>query len=184
MDMTAEGTREIVLDNDALLIEQVLTPYFKHARYLKSAIVKGNGDPAAGKGKISASCLFEIPESCYIKDTGHFNSVEFNICYNQMMYYVVAMSVKHQLMGIFHHWQMKDYFDKQLPDILILNFKSHFKAPLHARRLLAEIDFIKTKIVNKNNPLAFIKTQCRFYDDEKSGYAEGDVDLVITNINL
>ena len=37
-----------------------------------------------GKGR------FSIPESCYIDDTGHFNAVEFNICYNQLAYVLFA----------------------------------------------------------------------------------------------
>ena len=45
---------------------------------------------AATKGKdaglISAKGRFSIPDSCYIDDTGHFNAVEFNICFNQLAY--------------------------------------------------------------------------------------------------
>ena len=34
---------------------------------------------------------------CCIDDTGHFNSVEFHICYNQTLYYTVAKSVQERL---------------------------------------------------------------------------------------
>lgn len=169
----------ILHSNDVDLLEKVLASYFTHTRYLKSALIRGNGDPAH-KGNISAICTFEIPKSCYINDTGHFNSVEFNICYNQMMYYLIAKSVKHHLMSAFHSWSLEDFFRKQLPDILIVNFKSAFKSPIHPHRFVGKIDFVQTKMIKISKPAIYLKTLCQFYDDNK-GYSEGEVDLVIIN---
>ena len=46
-----------------------------------------------GKGR------FSIPESCYIDSTGHFNAVEFNICYNQLAYVLFAGCINAGVMG-------------------------------------------------------------------------------------
>ena len=73
-------------------IDDILKPYRKHAQYLKSAELTHFQDKCscATKGKdaglITAKGRFSIPESCYIDDTGHFNAVEFNICFNQLAY--------------------------------------------------------------------------------------------------
>ncbi len=181
MNVTYELSENAVLtlDCDLLLMSQVLVPYYEHTQYLKSARVQVLGDPC-DMGHISACCTFEIPESCYIKNTGHFNSVEFNICYNQMMYYLIAKSVKHQLMSAFQAWTLDDYFIKQLPDILIVNFKSKFKRPICGTRFTGEIDFIQTKVKRITNPLIYLTSVCRFYDAD-NGYCEGEIDLVIMN---
>ncbi|MEO1375818.1 MAG: FcoT family thioesterase, partial [Cyanobacteria bacterium J06635_10] len=50
---------------------------------------------------------FSIPESCYIDDTGHFNSVEFNICYNQLFYIIIAYLIKNQLLEVMKDWNLE-----------------------------------------------------------------------------
>jgi hypothetical protein len=167
------------LDNDPILLDQVLEAYLDHTKYLKSGMTQVRGDPATG-GMLSAVCKFEIPKSCYINDTGHFNSVEFNICYNQMMYYLIAKSVKHRLMSAFQNWSLADYFRKQLPDILIVNFKSRFKHPIQPRQFFGEVDFVQTKVSTLAKPIIYLRTLIRFYD-KKKGYSEGETDLVIRN---
>src|SRR4029079_17504306 len=73
-------------------IVDILKPYRTHAQYLKSAETThfmDKSSPATnGKdlGLIKGSGRFSIPCSCYIDDTGHFNAVEFNICFNQLAY--------------------------------------------------------------------------------------------------
>ena len=67
---------------DPQLLARVLTPYKPHCRYLRTAAVRY----ATARSIAAASGTFSIPESCYIASTGHFNAVEFNICYNQLTY--------------------------------------------------------------------------------------------------
>jgi len=71
-------------------LADILRPYRPHARYLKSAeITAFRAKAADDKSKtalVTAGGRFSIPESCYIDDTGHFNAVEFNICFNQLAY--------------------------------------------------------------------------------------------------
>src|SRR6185437_12588121 len=86
------------------LAAEILKPYRQNATYLKSAeitqvcdkstIAPGTQDQRLVTGK---GC-FAIPESCYIDDTGHFNAVEFNICYNQLAYVLFAGCIEAGLM--------------------------------------------------------------------------------------
>jgi hypothetical protein len=112
-------------------VADILKPYRAHARYLKAAEIThwrdvsapdaGANDPAlvVGTGR------FSIPESCYIDDTGHFNAVEFNICYNQLAYVLFGKGVE---AGIFHRIlrakanlpSFAEFMQHQLPSMLIV----------------------------------------------------------------
>lgn len=164
-------------EHDKDLCNNVLAAYFEHTRYLKTAKVSKLEENEL-TNRVSSICSFSIPESCYINDTGHFNSVEFNICYNQMMYYTIACATKNNLMGLVDDWSMDDFFKKQLPDILIVNFQSKFKRPVNAREFTGEIEFLSSKLVRRGKPVLYIKTNCQFYD-ENNGFCSGSVDLAI-----
>jgi len=174
MDVVVNKTDRNVIKQDDALMRDVLQPYFDNTTYLKSADVYID---STNKGIVTGKGWFEIPSSCYIADTGHFNSVEFNISYNQIMYYVIAVAVKHQAMRAFDNWTLETYFKKQLPDILIVNFKSKFRSPLNSKRFYGEIDFVDTK---QSNSFVFIKTYCR-YSNQQDGKinCEGEIDLAI-----
>ena len=93
--MTATDTTVTrVFASDEDLLPRVLTPYKDHCRYLLTAEVS-----ALPGGLSRVRSTFAIAESCYIDDTGHLNAVEVNIAYNQMMYYLVAKSVKEGLLA-------------------------------------------------------------------------------------
>lgn len=166
----------IHVNNDDILLAEVLKPYKAHCKYLKSAEVTQEGDPQDG-GRVIGRCEFSIPESCYIDDTGHFNSVEFNICYNQMMYYVIAKSVKERLMASFQSWTMADYWAKQLPDIYIVNFESSFRRAMQSSKFWGEIEFTDIRM---RSGMMYIVTKCRYWD-EKDGNCSGNVKLAIVN---
>jgi hypothetical protein len=164
------------LANDDDLLSKVLRAYKLNCKYLKRAEVIPEGDPAEG-GRVIGRCEFAIPESCYIDDTGHFNSVEFNICYNQMMYYVIAKSIKEDLMSSFRLWTMDDYWNKQLPDIYIVKFESSFRRSMRARRFFGEIEFVN---IRRQKDLLYINTLCRYWD-ERDGNCSGSIKLVIVD---
>ena len=169
----------IHFNNDEILLEKVLKPYKANCKYLKSAEVIQEGEPQDG-GRVIGRCEFSIPESCYIDDTGHFNSVEFNICYNQMMYYVIAKSVKESLMASFRSWTMDDYWAKQLPDIYIVNFESSFRRPMQSSKFWGEIEFTNIRV---RSGMMYIVTKCRYWDD-KDGNCSGNVKLAIVNSSV
>lgn len=180
--MTTDFSSSETVLSDASLLKRVLTPYRENCRYLKSGVVSVSGQPVSN-GVATAACEFEINDSCYIDDTGHFNSVEFNICYNQMFYYIAAKAVQDQLFAPFDQWTMQDYWDRQLPNILIVRLSSSFRRVINARHFFGEIDV--TKIVERQRGsgvgmLIIADTACRFWD-YKGGECRGEVKIAITD---
>jgi hypothetical protein len=181
---TAQLAEELVLEhvNDGDLLARVLKPYRPHCRYLQSATVSVE-TAADAEARVSAVCELEIPESCYIDDTGHFNSVEFNICYNQMLYYTVAMAVQEKIVKPFSGWTMEDYWQRQLADFLITDFRSTFKRQMRGRRFRGEIEIANVLEWEGNDlrpALIVLPTVCRYWDDH-GGEARGEVRIAITN---
>ncbi|ELP68624.1 FcoT family thioesterase [Streptomyces turgidiscabies] len=162
---------------DEALLARVLAPYKEHCKYLRSAVVTETD------GRASAHCEFEIPESCYIDDTGHLNSVEVNICYNQMMYYLVARSVRDGLGTGFASWTLDDFFARQLPDILIARFSSNFRRPVNPRAFSGELEF---RSVTRRTPAGgspFLHAETTFrYRDAESGRCDGEATLAFVNV--
>lgn len=168
--------------NDPELLALVLRPYRPNCKYLLSAELTAHGEPVDG-GRLTASCEFEIPESCYIDDTGHFNSVEFNICYNQMLYYTVAKAVRDKAVRPFAHWTMDDYWQRQLADFLITNFQSTFRRAMRGRRFSGELEIVEIAEwggSDLRDPLLVLHTRCRYWD-EHGGTCSGEVRVAITN---
>ena len=169
----------IHVNNDEVLLEKVLKPYKANCKYLKSAELIQEGDPQ-NRGRVIGRCELSIPESCYIDDTGHFNSVEFNICYNQMTYYLIAKSIKEGLMASFKSWTMDNYWSKQLSDIYIVNFESSFRRPIQSSKFWGEIEFTNIRV---RSGMMYIVTKCRYWDD-KDGNCSGNVKLAIVNSSV
>jgi hypothetical protein len=171
------------LPTDEALLHRVLTPYRgKGCEYLKSAEVICEGDVADG-GRLAAECTFEIPESCYIDSTGHFNSVEFNICYNQMAYYTIAKSVQDGLLEQFRHWTLDDFWRLQLGDILITDFRSSFRSQMRGRRFDGELTIVDVARLDRSDqwaPLVVLRTDCRF-SEPSGGRCSGGARIAITN---
>ncbi|MGW0576125.1 (2E)-enoyl-ACP glycyltransferase [Streptomyces sp. NPDC002920] len=162
---------------DEALLARVLTPYKDHCRYLRSAVVTETG------GRAGARCEFAIPESCYIDDTGHLNSVEVNICFNQMMYYLVAKSVQEGLGSGFASWTLDDFFKHQLPDLLIARFSSNFRRPINPRGFSGEMEFrsVTRRAPAGGNPFLHADTAFRYWD-AASGRCDGEATLAFVNV--
>jgi hypothetical protein len=168
---------------DRELLSLVLRPYRPHCRYLKTAVLKTAVlEPAPVQG-LTVSGDFQIGESCYIDDTGHFNAVEFNICYNQLAYYLIAKSVKEGLLPAFLNWTLDDFWRLQLTDILITDFRSTFKRKMRGKGFSGSVCVTDVTRVDKSDwsdPLIVVYTSCRFWD-EPGGLSMGKVTLAITN---
>ncbi|MFT2020435.1 FcoT family thioesterase [Streptomyces sp. 796.1] len=151
---------------DEPLLNRVLTPYKPHCRYLKAATVTRQGEPRDG-GRVSARGEFTIPESCYIDDTGHFNAVEFNLCFNQLVYYLLAKSVKERAMWPFDAWTLDEYWARQLPDILIVDFRSTFRRAMRGRGFWGEIDVVGVDEREADGgSIVLVSTLCRYGDGD------------------
>lgn len=166
--------------DDAALLARVLAPYKPACRYLLTADVSLCADEAEGE-RVVARCELSIPESCYIDDTGHFNSVEFNICYNQMVYFAIAKTVQGQLVPAFKGWSLDDFWRKQLPDILITRFESCFRKPVQPRRFHGEVTLARARSSGGATPMMLMRTTCRFWDDE-GGHCDGNIALALLNL--
>lgn len=164
--------------NDSELRSRVLAAYFESTRYLKSADIRVG--PGEGGKVASSRGLFSIPESCYIQSTGHFNSVEFNICYNQIMYDTIAHVSKYGLMSYFSGWGVEGFFQRQLPDILITRFQSRFPRPIDPVEFHGEFSIRSARLHRAGRSFLFLKTHCLFFDNA-AGEAVGEVDLAIVN---
>ncbi|GHA61376.1 MULTISPECIES: FcoT family thioesterase [Streptomyces] len=162
---------------DQELLARVLKPYRPNSRYLIEAHVAEKPDMAVAVGR------FEIPESCYIDDTGHFNAVEFNICYNQLGYYLIAKCVADGIFPEFSAWSLADFWEHQLSDVLIQQMSSRFKRMIDPRSFEGEVVFHKPVVSERPGRPAIMRmeTECTFRD-AGSGYAEGEVTLAFTRL--
>ncbi|MFE4628383.1 FcoT family thioesterase [Streptomyces mirabilis] len=162
---------------DARLVARVLEPYRENCRYLRGAELVETPDKIAARGR------FGISESCYIDDTGHFNAVEFNICYNQLGYYLIAKCVEDELFPQFSEWSMDDFWKRQLSNVLIYKFSSRFKGMIDPRSFEGEVSFREPVISDRPGrpSVMFVETSCSFRDDA-GGFAEGEVTLAFTDL--
>lgn len=171
--ITEKKATQIVIDSE--FVKRILQPYRKDACYLKKAILEYNGND--NKYPILKGDL-EINESCYIDDTGHFNAVEFNICFNQMGYTYLGYCIKEglipQLEG-FSKNNCKEFFEKQLSHFLIVNIQSSYKKPINSDQFYGEIGI---KTISKKANCTFIVMTCKYYDDD-NGRSFGEVTLAI-----
>lgn len=164
--------------NDRELLALVLRPYRAHCQYLRTAVLE-----VAQNQMPTVSGDFEIGESCYIDDTGHFNAVEFNICYNQLIYYLIAKSVQEGLLPALRGWTLDDFWRSQLPDILITDFSSSFKRKMRGKRFFGRVSLTDVLRLDKSawwKQLIVLRTSCRFWD-EPGGLSVGKVTIAITN---
>lgn len=162
---TTSATR---YENDRALLARVLECYKPHCRYLRSMTVTAGGERLSGTG------TFEIAESCYIDDTGHLNAVEVNICYNQMLYHVVATAVRHRAGPVFGTWTMEDFWRRRLPDILIARYEASFTRPIDPRRFHGEFSadrLVQRRLRPDTAPLVSLETTFRYWDDNGGAVA-------------
>ena len=162
-------------DINQSLLNRFIEPYKEHCKYLQKA--QFQYPELADHGRWFVQGEFSIPESCYIDDTGHFNAVEFNICFNQICYVAIAYLIQNNVAEAMQGWDLETYKRRQLSDFLIVKFSSAFKKPINAR------NFQGTLSINKcsaRGNLIMMKTSCAFYDNHE-GWAEGDVTIAILN---
>ncbi|MGD1897885.1 MAG: FcoT family thioesterase [Phormidesmis sp.] len=158
------------------LLERFLSPYKADCQYLKSAqfYYPPDGSPEKSMGFIKGD--FAIEESCYIDDTGHFNSVEFNICYNQIFYVLIAYLLQNHLLLEMSDWDLELYKRRQLSDFLITRFSSTFRKPVDASAFQGMLSIDKCAA---RSGLVSVKTSCAFYDE--NGWSEGQVTVCVVD---
>jgi hypothetical protein len=159
--------------SDAFVAE-ILTPYRANAKYLRSAQIthfrpKASADTCAqNSGLVTAVGKFAIPESCYIDDTGHFNAVEFNICYNQLAYVLFGKCVEADILRKLRSEKVSvpsfaDYKRHQLPSMFIVSMECRFFKQLKSGDFRGELTINKISSVG---PAWFFFTAVNFSDHE------------------
>jgi hypothetical protein len=156
-------------------VADILKPYRPHARYLKSAEItqvseEMPGDTESKTSLVTGTGRFSIPESCYIDDTGHFNAVEFNICFNQLAYVVfgkcVAAGLMHRIWpaSVAYIPSFTEYKKHQLPAMLIVRVDG-----VRFFRMMKSDDFGATFSIDRMTMLGqagFFYTSITFSDSE------------------
>ena len=141
---------------------------------LSEAIAPAGGFTAPITGPdalVSARGEFAIPFSCYIADTGHFNAVEFNICYNQLAYVLLGQCVISGLLPELEIATFDEYRRRQLPDFLILRLKSSFRQAIDPRAFTGTVSVRSAK---RKMSMLMLDTAVRF-SDARGGSSEGEV---------
>lgn len=172
---------------DPIFVAQVLEPYrptrtdyLKSASVVQSCLWEGADDAAI----LTVRGRYAIPTSCYIQSTGHFNAVEFLICYNQLAYVAFGHIVRSRMLeddrlvnvtpGAREELSKLTYEDfrrRQLASMLILKTCTRFRALISAEGFTGEL---RIRRLFCRNGTCFATSFCSFRDD-RGGYAEGEV---------
>jgi hypothetical protein len=166
-------TRSIEVPDD--LVQSILTPYRTECQYLKKLWIDRHDEPDAASTAVGGAIVgrgqFSIPESFYIADTGHFNAVEFTLCFNQIGYAFLAYCFDHKLLPSISGVDLAYYRRQQLGGILIAQLSSTYRRPMRAASFWGE--FSLTGTIEKKT-LWLLETRIRYWDDG-DGQSEGNV---------
>jgi hypothetical protein len=130
------------IDISEEFVAEILRPYRANAKYLKSVQITQVSDPdsrAKGVPIMTATGRFAIPESCYIDDTGHFNAVEFNICFNQLAYVFFGKCFEMGIVPKLRYLTPNEYRRHQLQSCLIVSLESRFLKQLKSGEFGGEL---------------------------------------------
>jgi hypothetical protein len=158
------------------LLSTVLRPYNnKGCRYIQHASIATDDGAASLDGSIRGRAQFAIAKSCYIDDTGHFNAVEFTMCFNQLAYvYGAYLATKGLLPGV---PDMVQFEERQLPGMLITELSSRYRKAINARCFEGEAWIWN---VERKEVYWRLDMKCRFWD-AADGKADGSVVIALLN---
>lgn len=169
-----EASEMVSIDEDLIL--EVLDPYqYKNSRYLLDAQYRATENSVLAYGN------FSIDESSYIRSTGHFNAAEFLICFNQLAYSAFAPAIVNEQIPVLVGWSIEDYFDYQLPSMLIKTAATRFRRPINAQRFHARLICEDFEIMHRS--VRYLKIPCSIeFWDADGGSASGQIELAALNI--
>jgi len=171
-------------------VARILSPYQPtRTDYLRSASVAGLPDGKVsperdGEPIVITQGRYCIPGSCYIQSTGHFNAVEFLICYNQLAYVTFGHLIAERQLdrlprgrvsascrAALEALSIETFFANQLSSMFILKTETRFKRVIDPSDFKGEL-FVRS--VFYRHGMLFTDTECRF-TDSSGGEAEGNV---------
>lgn len=161
------------------VLEAMLSPYLPDVRYLQSVLVEVKAPEERG-GRHGCVIVghgeFVSPtQPWYIRDTGHFNAMEFNLCFNQIAYATVAQCVAEKMIPELHHMDFSQFRERQLSHMLITSLESRFRKPMQSGRFTGE--FVLDAAMRRGD-MVWLKTRCSFGSGAAT-YSSGKVTLVI-----
>lgn len=167
------------------LLARLLQPYRADCRYIHDAVCarpqqrcSPHTDDPATWIEIASNC--SIPASCYIDDTGHFNAVELNITYNQMLYAGLAAVADGDLLPELA-WDRAAFFRHQLPDVLIVDYHARFPQPLDPRRFTGRF-WIHEVLPKPHKRMLLLRTGCAVRSAD-GGAADADVLIALVRLD-
>jgi len=165
---TTPQRNRLVTSLSTELIERVLLPYLPASRLVQSAQLDRprqtrmpeSNDPDSWL-RLDAQCAVTTP--CYIEDTGHFNAVELNITYNQMLYLCLAETLR---LGLIPKpaWDLEDFFKSQLPNVLIVDYQARFRRPMTSARYQSWLQIESIRVQGQRNRVR-LQTRCAASND-------------------
>lgn len=158
------------------LLARVLEPYaHKGCRYLLDAEYRAAEDSVLAYGN------FCITDSAYIRSTGHFNAAELIVCFNQLAYSAFAPAILNEEIPVLRGWSIADYFDNQLPSMLIKTASSRFRRPINAEKFSARLLCKDFQVIERSLRYLLVPCVIEFWDGV-GGVASGEVELAALNI--
>ncbi|MCV7075750.1 FcoT family thioesterase [Mycobacterium szulgai] len=158
------------------LLRRVLEPYsYKGCRYLLDAQYRATADSVLAYGN------FTIAESAYIRSTGHFNAAELILCFNQLAYSAFAPAILNEEIPVLRGWSIADYFDYQLPSMLIKTTATRFRRPINAQKFSARLLCKDFRVIERALRYLLVPCAIEFWDED-GGSACGEIELAALNI--
>ncbi|MCV7199179.1 FcoT family thioesterase [Mycobacterium angelicum] len=158
------------------LLCRVLEPYsYKGSRYLLDAQYRATPDSVLAYGN------FTIAESAYIRSTGHFNAAELILCFNQLAYSAFAPAILNEEIPVLRGWSIADYFDYQLPSMLIKTTATRFRRPINAQKFSARLLCKDFRVIDRALRYLLVPCAIEFWDED-GGSASGEIELAALNI--
>ena len=136
---------------------EILKPYRENATYLKAAEItagqRQDGDRRHRPEADHRQGPLLDPRELLHRLTGHFNAVEFNICYNQLAYVLFAGCIDAGVMGKVRAVEgagiptVAEFKHDQLPAMMIVALESRYFKPLDSKDFTAELSISKISAV-------------------------------------
>ena len=156
-------------------MSQVLRPY--KVDYVRKATIQHPAEGPSPLEKVVIKGELSIDEPVYIQDTGHFNAVEFTMCYNMLVYMLIGHCVSNGLIDELRHVDYDEFMKRQLSDVLIVELGQRFRSPITSALFFGEVAI--TEVFRKNTNV-FMRTRAKF-SNGATGYADGEILLVFIN---
>jgi hypothetical protein len=163
------------------MLDATLACYQDWCRYLNAASVEYRNDGGSlpsgyGDAMLVAHGEFSSVPPWYIRDTGHLNSIEFNLCYNQLSYTALVQGTASNVAWLITHMDANDMQSRKLSAALITRFSSVFHRPMRESSF-SGVFWVKRAAIRKG--MLFLRTGMVLHTPNGDRACSGEVDTVI-----